>query len=86
MKIDLEDVIDQVLIDEEDVYKRQVFDRLDKLNIKYDMVEHPPAETTEEADKYIEGKEGARTKNLFLANRKNRQYYLIVMDLSLIHI
>ena len=32
---------------------KKVFDRLDKLNIKYDMVEHPPAETTEEADKYI---------------------------------
>lgn len=59
---------------------KKVFDRLNKLNIKYDMVEHPPAETTEEADKYIEGKEGARTKNLFLANRKNRQFYLIVMD------
>ena len=59
---------------------KKVFDRLNKLNIKYDMVEHPPAETTEEADAYIEGKEGARTKNLFLANRKNRQYYLIVMD------
>ncbi len=59
---------------------KKVFDRLNKLNINYDMVEHPKAETTEEADKYIEGKEGARTKNLFLANRKNRQYYLIVMD------
>ena len=30
---------------------KKVFDRLNKLNIKYDMVEHPPAETTEEADK-----------------------------------
>lgn len=59
---------------------KKVFDRLNKLNIKYDMVEHPPAETTEEADAYIEGKEGVRTKNLFLANRKNRRYYLIVMD------
>ena len=59
---------------------KKVFDRLNKLNIKYDMVEHPPAETTEEGEKYIEGKKGARTKNLFLANRKNRQYYLIVMD------
>ena len=59
---------------------KKVFDRLNKLNIKYEMVEHPPAETTEEADKYIEGKKGARTKNLFLANRKNRQYYLIDMD------
>lgn len=29
---------------------KKVFDRLNKLNINYDMVEHPKAETTEEAD------------------------------------
>lgn len=58
----------------------KLFEIFDKLDIKYDMVEHPAAETTEEADRYIEGKEGARTKNLFMANRKDRQYYLIVMD------
>ena len=59
---------------------QKLFEIFDKLDIKYDIVEHPPAETTEQADSYIEGKEGARTKNLFLANRKDKQYYLIVMD------
>lgn len=59
---------------------QKLFEIFDKLNFEYDIVEHPPAETTEQADSYIEGKEGARTKNLFLANRKDRQYYLIVMD------
>lgn len=58
----------------------KLFEIFDKLDIKYDMVEHPAAESTEAADRYIEGKEGARTKNLFMANRKDRQYYLIVMD------
>lgn len=58
----------------------KLFEIFDQLDIKYDIVEHPAAETTEEADRYIEGKEGARTKNLFMANRKDRQYYLIVMD------
>ena len=58
----------------------KLFEIFDKLDIKYDMLEHPAAESTEEADRYIEGKEGARTKNLFMANRKDRQYYLIVMD------
>jgi len=58
----------------------KLFEIFDKLDIKYDMVEHPAAESTEEADRYIEGKKGARTKNLFMANRKDRQYYLIVMD------
>ncbi len=58
----------------------KLFEIFDKLDIKYDIVEHPAAESTEEADRYIEGKEGARTKNLFMANKKDRQYYLIVMD------
>lgn len=58
----------------------KLFEIFDQLDIKYDIVEHPAAESTEEADRYIEGKDGARTKNLFMANRKDRQYYLIVMD------
>lgn len=58
----------------------KLFEIFDQLDIKYDIVEHPAAESTEEADRYIKGKDGARTKNLFMANRKDRQYYLIVMD------
>lgn len=48
--------------------------RIDKhlknLDIGYDIVEHPPAFTTEEADRYIEGYEGVRTKTMFLTNKK----------------
>ena len=58
----------------------KLFEIFDQLDIKYYIVEHPAAESTEEADRYIEGKDGARTKNLFMANRKDMQYYLIVMD------
>lgn len=43
---------------------------LKKLDISYDIVEHPPAFTTEEADRYIEGYEGVRTKTMFLTNKK----------------
>lgn len=58
----------------------QVKSKLDELNISYDMVEHPPVYTTEEADKYIEGKVGIRTKSLFLTDNKKRRYYLVFMD------
>ncbi|WP_036730630.1 prolyl-tRNA synthetase associated domain-containing protein [Peptoniphilus mikwangii] len=58
----------------------KVLQKLEELNINYKLVDHPPALTTEQADKYIEGIEGVRTKTLFLANKKNRAYYLIVMD------
>ena len=57
-----------------------VYKTLKKMGIFYDIVEHPPAETTEDADRYIEGREGVRTKTLFLSNRKKTAYYLIIMD------
>ncbi len=58
----------------------KVYAELEKLNIAYNIVEHPPALTTEEADKYIEGMEGVRTKTLFLTNDKKKVFYLLIMD------
>ena len=57
-----------------------VYDTLNKMQIKYNVVEHPKVVTTEEADKFIEGMEGVRTKTLFLCNKKNTAFYLLVMD------
>ncbi|MCD7124776.1 prolyl-tRNA synthetase associated domain-containing protein [Limosilactobacillus caviae] len=57
----------------------QVINELDRLGIKYGMVDHPAAETTEEADKYIEGHEGVRTKTMFLKGKKHH-FYLVIMD------
>lgn len=62
-----------------DAYQ-QVANKLQELDIAYDVVEHPPAFTTEQADSYIEGLEGVRTKSMFLTNKKKTQYYLLVMD------
>ena len=59
---------------------QQVKEKLDELGISFDMVEHPPAFTTEQADSYIEGLEGVRTKTMFLTNKKKTQYYLLIMD------
>ena len=57
-----------------------VYKTLDNMDIPYEVVEHPPALTTEEADSYIVGKEGIRTKTLFLTNKKKTTYYLVIMD------
>ena len=62
-----------------DAYQ-QVANKLQELGITFDVVEHPPAFTTEQADSYIEGMEGVRTKSMFLNNRKKTQYYLLIMD------
>ena len=62
-----------------DAYQ-QVANKLQELGIPFDVVEHPPAFTTEQADRYIEGMEGVRTKSMFLTNKKKTQYYLLIMD------
>ena len=59
---------------------QQVKDKLEELGIEFDVVEHPPAFTTEQADSYIEGLEGVRTKSMFLTNKKKTQFYLLIMD------
>ena len=59
---------------------QQVAKKLQELGITYDVVEHPPAFTTEQADSYIEGLEGVRTKSMFLTNKKKTQFYLLIMD------
>lgn len=58
----------------------QVLKVLERLGISIELVEHEPAFTTEEADKYIKGIEGVRTKTMFLTNKKKTQYYLLIMD------
>ena len=57
-----------------------VKETLDKMGIPYEIVEHPAAHTTEEADEYIKGKEGVRTKTMFMTNKKKTEFYLLVMD------
>lgn len=58
----------------------EVLKKLNELAITYETVVHPPAFTTEEANQYIEGKAGVRTKSLFLTNRKKTAYYLLIMN------
>ncbi|MDY5770311.1 MAG: hypothetical protein SPJ95_00365 [Anaerovoracaceae bacterium] len=52
-----------------DLYKK-VEQKLNELNISFEIVEHEPALTTEQADSFIEGIEGVRTKTMFLTNKK----------------
>lgn len=59
---------------------KKVLEYLKNKKMKYEIIYHPPAITTEEADKYIEGKEGIRSKTMFMANKKDKKFYLIIMD------
>ena len=51
-----------------------VEEKLKELDIAFQIVEHEPALTTEQADSFIEGIEGVRTKTMFLTNKKKTQY------------
>lgn len=59
---------------------QKVVDQLNELGIPFQIVEHELALTTEQADRFIEGIEGVRTKTMFLTNKKKRNFYLVIMD------
>lgn len=58
----------------------QVEQLLKTLAIPFEIIAHPPVFTTEEADRFIEGIDGARTKSMFLTNKKKTAFYLLIMD------
>lgn len=58
----------------------EVVEKLEELAIPFEVVEHEPALTTEQADSFIEGIEGVRTKTMFLTNKKKTAFYLVIMD------
>lgn len=58
----------------------KVVEMLNELDIPFEIVEHEPALTTEQADSFIEGIEGVRTKTMFLTNKKKTACYLVIMD------
>lgn len=62
-----------------DLFKA-VENKLKELNIPFQLIEHEPALTTEQADRFIEGIEGVRTKTMFLTNKKKTNFYLVIMD------
>lgn len=57
----------------------KVVEILNGLDIPFEIVEHEPALTTEQADRF-EVIEGVRTKTMFLTNKKKTAYYLVIMD------
>ncbi len=59
---------------------QKVFDALQALNIKYEVIYHPPTPTVEDALMYWKDLEAVHCKNLFLRNHKGNRHYLVVFD------
>lgn len=60
----------------------QVTSALDALGITYDLYEHPPVFTGDEAAQHWAGIDAARVKNLFLRNKKGDRHYLVILGIE----
>ncbi len=60
--------------------KQKVLKELDKLNIDYEIHEHPPTPTIEDAIKYWGKMDATHCKNLFFRNHKGDKHYLVIFE------
>ena len=56
-----------------------IFETLNGLNISYEKFDHVPVYTCEEANLINSHISGAKTKNLFLRDRKGKRHFLVVV-------
>ncbi|RLD27493.1 MAG: prolyl-tRNA synthetase associated domain-containing protein [Bacteroidetes bacterium] len=60
--------------------REQVLQLLDELNIPYDIYDHPPVPTVEEALVYWKEINATHCKNLFFRNHKGNLHYLVILE------
>ena len=60
--------------------RAEVKSYLNDLNIPFDLYEHPPVPTVEEALPYWKDIDSAHCKNLFFRNHKGNRHYLVILD------
>ena len=56
------------------------YDLLDSLSVGYTRVDHAPAETMKVCEDIDKALDAVISKNLFLSNRQQTQFYLLVVD------
>lgn len=59
--------------------KEKALKKLDELNIKYRLIDHPPVYTIEEMENLNLEEKGHIVKNLFLKNSNGKKHYLVVL-------
>ena len=60
--------------------KQRVYDALEQLKIKYEVVEHEPVHTMEAMDRLGLPQKGTLCKNLFLRDAKGKRHFLVTCD------
>src|SRR5687768_940475 len=59
-----------------------IYAALSALGIEYELFEHPPVFTAEEAAVHWAAIPGAPVKNLFLRNKKGDRHYLVILGIE----
>ena len=59
---------------------KKVLEVLKTLDIEFDIYEHPPLPTIEDAVKYWKEITSTHCKNIFFRNHKGNRHYLVVID------
>jgi Ala-tRNA(Pro) deacylase len=60
--------------------QQKVFQKLDELNITYEVTNHPPVYTIEEMDDLGISDHGDVCKNLFIRDAKGKRHFLVVLN------
>jgi Ala-tRNA(Pro) deacylase len=60
----------------------EVYRTLDSLGISYEIHEHPPVFTAEDAAAHWDPIRGTPVKNLFLRNKKGDRHYLVILHVA----
>ncbi len=69
------------LLNQEEQIKK-VYSLLESLNIKYQEVKHPQLYTEKDNNKYGIKFDGSLCKNLFIQNKNESNYYLIIVEIN----
>ena len=59
-----------------------ILSTLNTLGIQYDVYEHPPVDTAEQAAEHWKEIPGRAVKNLFLRNKKGDRNYLVILGIE----
>lgn len=58
----------------------KVLEVLKDMEIDYEIITHPAVYTSKEADEYVKDREGIFSKTLFLSDKKDQNFYLIIIN------
>lgn len=62
--------------------EKKVYEVLKSLDIQFEVHQHPPVYTVEEAEEHWGDVKGTHCKNLFVRNKKGNRHYLVILDSS----